>query len=64
MHEVVTSALDVLGLLLLAAGLGVAVGQLLGVGGGLIVAAVVVLAGRWWADRQAQRSPARHGERL
>ncbi|MBM7083611.1 hypothetical protein [Micromonospora humidisoli] len=64
MRDVVTLALDVLGLLLLAAGLGVAVGQLAGPGSGLIVAAVVVLAGRWWADRRGQPTPGRPGEQL
>jgi hypothetical protein len=63
MHKVVTTALDVIGLLLVAAGVGALVALVAGVGGGLVVAGVVVLAGRWLADRQARPEPAR-GERL
>ncbi|WP_245730837.1 hypothetical protein [Micromonospora pallida] len=55
MHEVVTTVLDVLGLLLLAAGVAATVASLLGAGPGLIVAAVVVLVGSWRADRSAPR---------
>lgn len=57
MREFVTLGLDVLGLLLLAAGLGVAVGQLVAPGVGLVVAAVVVFGGRWWADRSVPQPP-------
>ncbi|WP_320067876.1 hypothetical protein [Micromonospora sp. RTGN7] len=64
-HEFVTVALDVLGLVLIAAGLGVIVGRLVGPGSGLIVAGVAVLAGRWWADRARAGAPVeRSGERL
>ncbi|NYT96318.1 hypothetical protein [Salinispora sp. H7-4] len=55
LRDGVTLGLDVLGLLLVAAGVGVAVAALAGTGAGMIVAGVVVLAGRWWADRRNPR---------
>ncbi|MEV6693377.1 hypothetical protein AB0M35_18095 [Micromonospora sp. NPDC051196] len=63
MYKVVTTALDVLGLLLVAAGIGAAVAMVAGAGGGLVAAGIVVLAGRWLADRQARPEQAR-GEQL
>lgn len=45
MRDHITTFLDALGLLLLAAGLGVAVAALAGTGYGLVVAGLVVLAG-------------------
>ncbi|WP_326597758.1 hypothetical protein [Streptomyces sp. NBC_01803] len=50
MREVFTSLLDVLGLLLVAAGAGVALVPVVG-GGALAVSGGVVLAGSWWAAR-------------
>jgi cytochrome c biogenesis protein CcdA len=67
----VTTGLDVLGLLLLAAGVGVfAYGVIqtlvtsargidhIGAGMGLIVAGLVVLTGSWLADRQERKTQA------
>ncbi len=55
MADVVTTILESLAALLLAAGAGVTVAALigagLGVGVGLMVAAVVLLAVSWWAAR-------------
>ena len=48
MRELVTTALDVLGLLLVAAGLAAAAALVTGRGPSLAVAGVVVLAGSWW----------------
>lgn len=56
LRDGVMLGLDLLGLLLVAAGVGVAVAALAGPGAGLIVAGVVVLAGRWWADRRNPRA--------
>jgi hypothetical protein len=55
MADVVTTVLESLAALLLAAGAGVTVaaliGAALGVGVGLMVSAVVLLAVSWWAAR-------------
>lgn len=51
MRELVTTALDVLGLLLVAAGAGFAAAWAVGPAG-LAVSGGVVLAGSWWAARQ------------
>lgn len=51
MRELVTTLLDVLGLLLVAAGAAAALLPLVG-WAGLAAAGVVVLAGSWWAARQ------------
>ncbi|MEV7908235.1 hypothetical protein [Streptomyces anulatus] len=51
-RELVTTLLDVLGLLLVAAGAGAALLPLIG-WGALAVSGVVVLAGSWWAVRAA-----------
>ncbi|MEU1736472.1 hypothetical protein [Streptosporangium sp. NPDC020145] len=59
MRELVTTLLDVLGLLLVAAGAGAALLPWIG-WGALTASGAVVLAGSWWAARQAR--PAR-GER-
>lgn len=59
LREVVTTLLDVLGLLLVAAGLAAAVQPWIG-WACLLVAGAVVLAGSWWAQRQ-QTAPARTG---
>lgn len=65
MHEGVTTALDALGLLLVAVGVGVLVwvwvGGVLGVGAGLLVAGVVVLAGSAVSSWQATRVRSRAG---
>jgi hypothetical protein len=55
-RELVTTLLDVLGLLLVAAGAGAAAALVLG-WGGLAVSGAVVLAGRWLADRTAGGGP-------
>lgn len=52
-RELVTTLLDVLGLLLVAAGAAAALLPLLG-WGALGVAGAVVLAGSWWAARAAR----------
>lgn len=55
MHELVTTVLDVVGLLLLAAG--VVVGLVPWVGGWAFSAGgVVVLAGSWWAARPPRKA--------
>jgi hypothetical protein len=51
-REVATTLLDVLGLLLVAAGLAAAAALVIGPGPALAVAGVVVLAGSWLAARQ------------
>lgn len=51
MRELVTTALDVLGLLLVAAGAGFASACVVGPAG-MAVSGGVVLAGSWWAARQ------------
>ena len=61
MRTVVTTALDAVGLLLVAAGTAAAVHPLIG-WAGLGVAGGVVLTGSWWASRPAR--PAEVGERL
>jgi hypothetical protein len=48
----VTTLLDAAGLVLVAAGLGVAAGYLVG-WAGLTVTGAVILAGSWWAARPA-----------
>lgn len=60
MHQVITTLLDALGLLLLAAGVGAAAGAVIG-WAGLAVAGAIVLAGSWWAQRPSERRPG--GER-
>lgn len=60
-RELVTTLLDVLGLLLLAAGVGAALLPWIG-WGALTVSGAVVLAGSWWATRSARPAP-RAGER-
>lgn len=55
MREVVTTLLDVLGLLLVAAGLAAAVALLIGPGPSLVAAGVVVLVGSWWFARPPKR---------
>lgn len=47
---VVVLGLEMLGLLLVAAGAAVGVTALVGLWAGLLAAGVVVLAGAWWAD--------------
>lgn len=51
MREVLTTALDVLGLLLVAAGAAAAAAAVIGPGPALAVAGVVVLAGAWLGDK-------------
>lgn len=63
MREVVTTALDVLGLLLVAAGLAAAVKPLVG-WACLLVAGAVVLAGSAWSHRQSRPQPKAGGDRL
>lgn len=53
MRELVTTLLDVLGLLLVAAGAAAALLPLVG-WAGLAAAGIVVLAGSWWAARQSR----------
>lgn len=50
MRDVVTTLLDAAGLVLVAAGAGVAAGYLVG-WCGLAVSGGVILAGSWWAAR-------------
>ncbi|HEY9415972.1 MAG TPA: hypothetical protein VIQ30_14505 [Pseudonocardia sp.] len=57
MHELMTSLLDAFGLLLVAAGLGLAVAALIGPGPGLVVAGVVLLAGSQVAARMRGGRP-------
>lgn len=52
MRDLVTTLLDAAGLVLVAAGLGVAAGYLIG-WAGLTVTGAVILAGSWWAARPA-----------
>lgn len=52
-RDLVLILLDLLGLLLMAAGAGALAGVVLG-WGGLAVSGGVVLAGRWWASRLAR----------
>jgi hypothetical protein len=54
MFELLTSLLDVLGLLLLAAGVAALLFPVIG-WGGLVGSGVVVLAGSWWSARQGGR---------
>lgn len=63
MREIVTTALDVLGLLLVAAGLAAAAMPLIG-WACLLVAGAVVLAGSTWSHRQGQPAVKAGGERL
>ena len=51
MREAVTTVLDALGLLLLAAGAAAGAYRVIG-WAGLAAGGVVVLAGSWWIDRQ------------
>lgn len=57
MRELVTTLLDVLGLLLVAAGACALAFPYLE-WAALLVAGVVVLAGSWWADRRSRPEPA------
>lgn len=50
-----TTLLDAVGLLLVAAGAGAGAGALIG-WSGLAVSGAVVLAGSWWSSRQADAS--------
>lgn len=54
-RDILTDLLDVLGLLLLAAGLGVAAGHVIG-WAGLAVSGVVVTGGSWLWDRLSRRA--------
>ena len=54
MHELLTTVLDLLGLLLVAAGVAAAAFLVIG-WAALAVAGVVVLAGSWFADRARRR---------
>lgn len=54
MNGIVTTVLDVLGLLAVAAGLGLALG-LVYPPAGLVAFGLLVLAGSWLADRPARR---------
>lgn len=58
MRELVTTLLDVLGLLLVAAGAGMAAAMWVG-WGGLAVSGAIVLAGSALADRMARRGGSR-----
>ena len=58
MDDLVTTLLDVFGLLLLAAGLGFAAGYLIG-WAGLAISGVVVMVGSWRWARLALRAVAR-----
>ena len=55
MRDVATTLLDVLGLLLIAAGLASAAAILIGPGPSLAVAGVIVLAGSWWFAKPPER---------
>jgi hypothetical protein len=46
-RELVTTLLDILGLLLIAAGIAATAGHWIGLGG-LFIAGVIVMAGSWW----------------
>jgi hypothetical protein len=54
-REVATTLLDILGLLLIAAGLAAAAALLIGPGPSLAVAGVIVLAGSWWFAKPPER---------
>lgn len=58
MLDLLTSLLDVLGLLLVAAGVAAALFPVIG-WAGLAGSGVVVLAGSWWSARQAASTRAR-----
>lgn len=55
MREVVTTLLDVLGLLLVAAGAGAGLYPVIG-WAGLAVGGGVVLTGSWWASRPGRQT--------
>jgi hypothetical protein len=54
-REVATTLLDILGLLLVAAGLAAGAALVIGPGPSLAVAGVVVLAGSWWFAKPPNR---------
>lgn len=57
MREVATTLLDILGLLLIAAGLAAAAALVIGPGPSLAVAGVIVLGGSWWFARPPRAKP-------
>ena len=59
LRELVTTFLDVLGLLLLAAGVTAAAARLTGYGPALTAGGVVVLAGSWWFAKPPRAPKAR-----
>lgn len=55
MREVTTTLLDVLGLLLVAAGIAATAALVIGVGPSLGVAGLIVLGGSWWFAKPPRR---------